>query len=199
MEFEFEFESEDHYPVIADTSALIAIAGTKYADLVFRELGLTTTEVCLNEIKRNTSRASPSTREAAVRILEYYSDASFPSPTVISVSDDVNPEPGAGEDSIEAVIRADSACFEKLLMVDIPAMARLISDKFPETQGVQILPPNDVFLLLYELDELTKQEFCEVCAEMLGNQGWDTVELLTFVWKYSPVDCSPYIASRFLP
>jgi hypothetical protein len=197
---EFEFNSEDHYPIIADTSALLAVAGTEYADLVFSELGITTTEICLNEIKRNENRASPSTRNAATAILKYHSDSAFPSPTVVPVPDAAsNPDPGAGEDSIEAVINEYPNCFSKFLMVDVPAMAQLINSGFPETNKVQILPPNDVFLLLYELNELTKQEFCEVCAEMLGNEGWDTDELLTFIWKYSPVDCNPYITSRFLP
>lgn len=57
------------YPILVDTDALIAVANSSLWDRILAHIGLTTTNVCQQELKRHRSRPDHTLRREAGRIV----------------------------------------------------------------------------------------------------------------------------------
>jgi len=99
---------ESQYPILVDTDALIAVGNSSLWDCITENIGLTTTNVCQQELKRhyeqNRSHAPEGSRSyrlhhGSTRVLDALEDTETPLTRVVSV-----PRPhgaDAGEQSLE--------------------------------------------------------------------------------------------------
>lgn len=65
--------------------------------------------------------------------------------------------------------------------------------------GLGAEPVLFIFYILYDNDIVSRQEFCEACAEMLQAEGWTGYQTVKAAWEGIPVDCRDSIDSELIP
>jgi len=195
------------HPVIVDTDALIAVANTQLWQTIVDSLNLTTTNVCIQELKRHvrdrSEYAAGGTRdhwvytgsEAALTPFEDDSNDSF---TVVPSV----PRPH-GEDAGEKSLKQEVAQYpsEYTYAISMDRNGRIaINRAFEETgaAGKAVAPPFLLYLLL-DAGACTKEEFCRACGELLRGEGWTGYQAVQAAWEAIPVDCSEYLSEDVLP
>lgn len=184
----------DLYPIIADSSALLGLASceSEYSDLVFTEIGITTTWTCFKEV-RDKSRNSGDhwVRKSANRIMDYVDNGDIPYPTRVNIPG--SPTAGgynAGEESIRIALGSYD-CFSDVIIYDDEAVTRLERTQ-KELSGTdsffEIEPPNfPLFLLTLRGSgsaNITVEEFDDQSELLLQRMGWKGSSHEDQFWKY---------------
>lgn len=197
---------EPQYPILADTDALIAVANSSLWELITEHIGITTTNVCQQELKRhrkqNRSHAPEGSRPyrlhyGSTRILDALEDTETPLTRVVSV-----PRPhgaDAGEQSLEQQFVQRPEVVDYIVLMDAHdrrSIRREIQNRDIEARAV---PPTFLFYILYDNNFISRTEFCEACADLLTSEGWTGYHAVNAAWEGIPVDCSDIVDSKLLP
>lgn len=180
-------------PILVDTSSLVAYCKTSYDERLFRELSMSTTNVCNKEVKRQKDQQdSYPGRQACERYLDLLRthrtpDVTFVEPYRPSVEDQ-------GERSIETVLEAHPDSIDYILLFDFEAIERLEELK-AEIGGAalntKVSLPNFAFELLRRNDRMTDEEYCEATYQMGVEEGWMKRHALRFD-EVSSIDCPQF-------
>mgnify|MGYP000102449627 CR=1 FL=1 len=198
--------SETRHPILADTSALIAVAMSDYWTTAEATLKLTTTNICRTELQRhvreNHEYAQAGTREhrlhhGSKRVLEAFdgNEAAFSTATVVPAPSGED----AGERSIETEIEQHGSAYQIVCINDAAARNRLQERQQQTGVSYRVVPPTYLLYVLLDTGELTKGEFCRGCAAMMRGENWTTKGAVHEMWRAIPVDCSEYVDDDLLP
>jgi len=200
-------DSDVRHPVIVDTDALIAVTNTNLWDKVTEHLQLTTTNVCVHELKRHIRECSEyaleGTREqwvhtgstVAVQPFENAENRSF---TAVSCVPRPHGE-DAGEESIQTEVQQHTGQYKFAISMDRHGRRSInrIFEEATETNGKAVAPTFLLYLLL-ERGVCTEEEFCQACGEMLQGEGWTGYQAIQAAWEAIPIDCSEYLPDDLL-
>ena len=199
--------SDIRHPIVADSDALIAVANTSLWSLITTTLNITTTNVCIQELKRHVREkseyASEGTREqwvhtGSMAALEPFEDEETDSFSVVSCVPRPHGE-DAGEESLRREIEQHPRTYRFAILMD--KEGRYSIDRVFDQQDIQgraIAPP----FLLYLTKRngvSTRDAFCKACGEMLEGEGWTGYKAIQAAWEAIPVDCSDVLDDRLLP
>lgn len=194
------------YPLLVDTDALIAVANSPLWTLLTEHLGLTTTNVCQQELKhhrRNTSADAPEgsrpyrLHHGSATALSALTEDQTPVTRVISV-----PRPhgaDAGEESLRHIISQYPEAIDYVVLMDADGRRSLRSDIHDKSLDIRVVAPPFLFYILYDNDLISRTEFCEACADLLTAEGWTGYQAVNAAWEGIPVDCSDVIDTTLLP
>jgi hypothetical protein len=193
-------------PILADTSALIAIGMSSTWETAKEALKLTTTNICQKELKRhartNHAYAPEDSREyrlhhGSTNVLDALAsrDCSFSTVTVVPAPHGED----AGEESLLRELQQHPSPYRYVVLNDATYRDRLREYRKEHTLSYRVVPPTYLLYVLYDNDYLTKAEFCESCAEMMRGEGWTNVGAVHEMWRTIPVDCSPFLDADLLP
>lgn len=197
--------SAERHPILADTSALIAVANTELWDDVRRRLLISTTNVCQQELERHVRTASEYADEDAReyqlhhgsrRALDALGDAETPWSTITCV-----PRPhgeDAGEESLRIEVTQQPDDYEVIVVMD--ANGRDSIRRSLDRAGLEkpIVAPTYLFYLLLDKGVVTRERFCNACGEMLRNEGWTGYRAVKSAWEAIPVDCTDVLGDDLL-
>jgi hypothetical protein len=199
--------SGTRHPVLVDTDALIAVANTALWPEITETLNLTTTNVCIQELKRHVQQTSEypldGTREQWIRngsenALVPFEDDSNTSLTVVSSVPRPHGE-DAGEQSLQQEVSQHPGTYTYAVLMDRNGRIA-INREFEEmdSAGKAVAPPFLLYLL-FDADRCTKEEFCHACGELLNGEGWTGYQAVQAAWEAIPVDCSEFLSDDVLP
>lgn len=198
---------DERHPVLVDTDALIAVANTALWPTILDSLNLTTTNVCIQELKRHvrdrSEYAPAGTRDHGMyngsrKALEPFEDDANDSFTVVTSVPRQHGE-DVGENSLkqEVIQHPDDHSFAILMdRHGRTAINRAFEDS--GTGGKAVAPPFLLFLLL-DAGACSEEEFCRACGELLRGEGWTGYQAIQAAWEAIPVDCSEYLSDDVLP
>jgi hypothetical protein len=174
-------DGDARQPVIVDTDAVIAVANTSLWPRITEQLQLTTTNVCLQELRRHVREtpeyAPEGTREQWLhegsetgrRPFEDTENDSF---TVVPCVPRPHGE-DAGEKSIRREIEQHSQQYRFAILMDKHGR-RSINRVLDETDGTtgRAVAPTFLLYLLLDAEACTVEEFCQACGALLRGEGW---------------------------
>jgi len=161
--------------IISDTSALEAICKAQYHPDVFTNLPFSTTNVCVEEVKRNRSMASGTREEALGQVLDYIrsGDATV-FPTDIEHDPYVDHQ---GEDSIVWTLEnADTTNVRYIFLFDGPASDEL--KNIVANGGIEVSTPGRPYELVWQGGFITEDEHHEALREIATEEGWEGEQLI---------------------
>lgn len=198
--------SSTRHPILADTSALVALGMSEFWETSKTSLKVTTTNICKTELKRhvreNHKYAPEGSRtyrlhHGSKRALEAFDDdeCAFSVVTVVPAPTGAD----AGDESLVKEVSEHSEAYRYVVLND--ATYRDILRKTRDREGLsfRVVPPTYLLYVLYDNDELTKAEFCRSCGEMMKGEGWTNTGAVHEMWRAIPVDCSEFVENRLLP
>lgn len=196
---------ETRYPILVDTDALIAVANSSLWNQLTEHVGLTTTNVCKQELKRhieNTRETEPKgSRPYRLHFgsrtsLDALEDTETPLTQITSV-----PRPhgaDAGEESLRQEVVQNPESVDYVILMDAAgrrSIRRVVDDRDEE---IRVVAPPFLFYILYDNDLISRREFCEACGEMLDREGWTGYNAVKAAWEGIPVDCSDVLDDHLL-
>ena len=197
---------DTRYPILVDTDTLIAVANSSLWTEITSHAGLTTTNVCKQELKRhveNTRETAPEGSRpyrlhygsrAALDALE---DSETPLTQVTSV-----PRPhgaDAGEESLRQEVVQNPEAIDYVISMDAAgrrAIRRAVDD---HNGDIRVVTPPFLFYILYDNELSSRREFCEACGALLEREGWTGYNAVKAAWKGIPIDCSDILDDHLLP
>jgi len=194
------------YPILVDTDALIAVANSPLWERISEYIGLTTTNVCQQELHRhrNENRASAPEgsrpyrlHHGSARVLEALEDDETPLTRVVSI-----PRPhgaDAGEQSLEQLLVQYPEAVEYVVLMDAHGRRSIRREIQDRELTARVVPPTFLFYILYDNDLISREAFCEACAELLASEGWTGYQAVNAAWEGIPVDCSDVVDPDLLP
>lgn len=196
----------ERHPVLADTSALVALAMSTHWDTARTSLKVSTTNVCHDELKRHERErreyAPEGSREHRLhhgsrRALEAFEedDCAFSVVTVVGTRSGED----AGERSIEKELSTNPDAYSYVVLHDTGGRDRLRRLKERQNLLFRVVPPTYLLFVCFDNDLLTRAEFCEGCADMMRGEGWTNAASVYAMWESIPVDCSDHVEDRLLP
>lgn len=200
-------EGPVRHRVIVDTDALIAVANTSLWLDIVKNLRLTTTNVCLHELRRHTRNKSEyapdGSRERWVslgsqRALVPFEDETNDDFTVVTSVPRSHGE-DAGEESVRQEVEQNPGHHTFVVLMDSNgrnAINRVFDHQ--DEQGVAVAP-SYLLYLLYDEGCCSKKSFCIACGEMLRGERWTSYEAIQAIWEEIPIDCRPHLPSDLLP
>jgi len=161
--------------IIADSSAFEAICKAQYHPDVFTNLPFSTTNVCVEEVKRNKSMASGTREEALAQVLDYIrSDDATVFPTGVEYDPYVDHQ---GEDSIVWTLEnADTTNVRYIFLFDGPA-----SDELKDIVSggeIEVSTPGRPYELVWQGGFITEDEHHESLREIAREEGWEGEQLV---------------------
>ena len=196
---------DTRYPIPVDTDVLIAVANSSLWNRLTEHVGLTTTNVCKQELERhveNTRETAPEGSRpyrlhygsrAALDALE---DGGTPLTQVTSV-----PRPhgaDAGEESLRQEVLQHPEAVDYVILMDAAgrrSIRRAVDDR---DEDIRVVAPPFLFYILYDNDLISRREFCEACGELLEREGWTGYHAVKAAWEGIPIDCSDILDDRLL-
>lgn len=197
---------EQRYPLLVDTDALIAVANSPLWDEISERVGLTTTNVCEQELKRhmetNSAHAAEGSRPYRLHhgsrmVLESLDDEEQPLTRVVSV-----PRPhgaDAGEESLRQEVVQNPDDVDRVVMMDAHGRRAIRQAIQDNGLDVSVVPPTYLFYIIYDNDLITKEMFCRACQDMLDHEGWTGYQAVKAAWEGIPVDCSEFLEETYTP
>src|SRR6056297_2704614 len=194
------------YPILVDTDALIAVGNSSLWSLITDHVGLTTTNVCKQELKRHTENTRETAPEgsrpyrlhygsrAAVKTLE--NDAS-PLTQVTSV-----PRPhgaDAGEESLRQEVLQNPETVDYVVLMDAAGRRSIRRAAANHDENIRVVTPPFLFYILYDNNLISRNEFCEACGKLLEREGWTGYNAVKAAWEGIPIDCSDVLGDHLLP
>ena len=199
-------KSKDRHPILVDTSGLIAVANTNLWPSICDQLTLTTTNVCEHELKRHVEETNEYAREGSReqrlhrgsrKALDALEDDDVPFTSVPCI-----PRPhgaDAGEESLRRDIAQHSDDYRIVVVMDEEGRRSIRRTLERDGESKPVVAPTYLFYLLYDREIIDREEFCEVCGEMLENEGWTGYRAVKTAWEEIPVDCSDVLGDDLLP
>ena len=195
--------SEARYPILADTSSLIAVANTAQWELLKDAIHLTTTNVCKHELKNhvNSNKYPPEgsrehyLKRGSQRVLEHLDEDSSPWSCVTVVPRPHGPD--AGEQSLKQELSEHGSSYQIVSILDSAArrsIRRLIDDN---GYDIDVVGPPYLLYILLDNDLIEKPEFCEATVGMIQTEGWTGYEVVKNAWSSIPVDCSEILDDEY--
>jgi hypothetical protein len=193
------------YPILVDTDALIAVANSSLWNRLTEHVGLTTTNVCTQELERhveNTRETAPEGSRpyrlhyGSRAALEALKDGGTPLTQVTSV-----PRPhgaDAGEESLRQEVLQHPEAVDYVILMDAAgrrSIRRAVDDR---DEDIRVVAPPFLFYILYDNDLISRREFCEACGELLEREGWTGYNAVKAAWEGIPIDCSDVLDDRLL-
>jgi len=197
---------DTRYPILVDTDALIAVANSSLWAHLTDHIGLTTTNVCKQELERhigNTRGTAPEGSRpyrlhhgsrAALKALE---DAEIPLTQVTSV-----PRPhgaDAGEESLRQEVRQNPDAVDYVILMDAAGRRSIRRAVDDQDEEIRVVTPPFLFYILYDNNLISRREFCEACGELLEREGWTGYNAVKAAWEGIPIDCSDILDNHLLP
>jgi hypothetical protein len=194
------------YPLLVDTDALIAVANSSLWPQIIEHVGLTTTNVCKQELERhveNTRETAPEGSRpyrlhygsrAALDALE---DDGTPLTQVTSV-----PRPhgaDAGEESLRQEVIQNPETVDYIILMDAAGRRSIRRAVDDHDEDIRVVAPPFLFYILYDNDLISRREFCEACGELLEREGWTGYNAVKAAWEGIPIDCSDILDDNLLP
>jgi hypothetical protein len=194
------------YPLLVDTDALIAVANSSLWPQIIEHVGLTTTNVCKQELERhveNTRETAPEgsrpyrLHHGSRAALDAFEDDGTPLTQVTSV-----PRPhgaDAGEESLRQEVIQNPETVDYVILMDAAgrrSIRRAVDDK---DEDIRVVAPPFLFYILYDNELISRREFCEACGELLEREGWTGYNAVKAAWEGIPIDCSDIIDDNLLP
>ena len=190
----------DRHPLLADTSALIAVANTELWDLLCETLAVTTTNVCVAECKRHADTDYPAAgsraeylKQGSQRVLSQLrdDDSSWSVVTVVP-----RPHgPDAGEQSLQQEAAAHPDAYSVVSLLDGEgrrSIRRQLAD-----YDIDVVGPPYLLYLLFATDHISKAEFCRATVELIRTEGWTGYEAVKGAWAGIPVDCADLLSDEY--
>lgn len=183
------------YPVLADTSSLVAIANTDHWTLVAASVTLTTTNVCRHELRTHVQRHQyppEGSREhylktGARRVLDHL-DAEGTTFSWVAVVPRPH-GPNAGEQSLRQEVAEHPDEYEVVSILDEAARRSLRRSIEEAGAEIDVVGPPYLLYILLANDRLSRRDFCEATAQMIRTEGWTGYETVKSAWASIPVDC----------
>lgn len=194
------------YPILVDTDALIAVANSPLWDRITANIGLTTTNVCQQELERhcekNRSSAPEGSRSYRLHrgsslVLDALEDEKTPLGRVVSVPRLHGED--AGEQSLEQHLVQHPDAVDYVVLMDAHGRHSIRREIQDRELNARVVPPTFLFYILYDNEIISRVEFCEACADVLVSEGWNGYRAVDAAWEGIPVDCSDVIDSDLLP
>ena len=190
----------DRHPLLADTSALIAVANTELWEQLCETLAVTTTNVCVAECKRHADVNYPAagSREAYLqqgsqRVLSQLRDDDSAWSVVTVVPRPHGPD--AGEQSLRQEATAHPDAYSVISLLDgagRQSLRRALAD-----YDINVVGPPYLLYLLFATDHISKAEFCRATVEMIRTEGWTGYETVKAAWERIPVDCAELLGDEY--
>lgn len=198
---------DNRHPIILDTDALIATANTSLWETIGETLTLTTTNVCLQELKRHrrekSEYASEGSREkwiheGSTTAIEPFEDADNDAFSVVTCVPRPH-GPDAGEESLRREIEQHPGTYRFAILMDRVGreqIRRIFEER--DATGQAVAPPFLLYLALKD-GACDREAFCEACGELLRGEGWTGYKAVQAAWEAIPIDCSDVLDDEFLP
>lgn len=198
---------ETRHPIIADTDALIAVANTSLWPIIRDTLTITTTNVCIQELKHHR-RETPTYAAEGSRdhwlyngsntAIEPFEDDTTEAFSVVTCVPRPHGE-DAGEESIRREIESNPGTYRFAILMD-HAGREMLRRTFAaqEAPGQAVAPPFLLYLTM-QAGASSREIFCEACAELLRGEGWTGYKAVQAAWEAIPVDCDDVIDDELLP
>lgn len=186
---------EQRYPILADTSSLIAVANTDHWPTLTGSLAFTTTNVCKHELENHaTANSYPPEgsrehylKQGSERVLDHLESAESASCVTVVP----RPHgPDAGEESLKQELAEHPDAYQVVSLLDTAArrsIRRLITQ---QGDDIDVVGPPYLLYVLLDAGRLTKPAFCVATAEMIRTEGWTGYEVVKAAWAGIPVDCT---------
>ncbi|MGB9966410.1 hypothetical protein [Halobacterium hubeiense] len=194
------------YPILADTDTLIAVANSSLWTQITEHVGLTTTNVCKQELKRHVE----DTRETAPEgsrpyrlhygsrtALDALEDDETPLTQVTSV-----PRPhgaDAGEESLRQEVEQNPETIDNVILMDAAGRRSIRRAVDDQDEEIRVVTPPFLFYILYDNELISRCEFCEACGELLEREGWTGYSAVKAAWEGIPIDCTDILDDHLLP
>ena len=198
--------ADTRYPILVDTDTLIAVANSSLWTQITKHVGLTTTNVCKQELNRhveNTRETAPEgsrpyrLHHGSRTALGALEDDETPLTQVTSV-----PRPhgaDAGEESLRQEVVQNPEAIDYVILMDA-AGRRSIRRAVDDQDGdIRVVTPPFLFYILYDNELISRREFCEACGKLLEREGWTGYNAVKAAWEGIPIDCSDILDDHLLP
>jgi len=197
---------DTRYPILVDTDALIAVANSPLWAQITSHIGLTTTNVCNQELKQhvqNTQETAPKgsrpyrLHHGSQAALDALEDDETPLTQVTSV-----PRPhgaDAGEESLRQEVLQNSSAVDAVILMDAAGRRSIRRAVDDQDEEIRVVTPPFLFYILYDNDLISREEFCEACGELLEREGWTGYNAVKAAWEGIPIDCSDILDNHLLP
>ena len=198
--------ADTRYPILVDTDTLIAVANSSLWTQITSHVGLTTTNVCKQELKRhveNTRETAPEGSRphrlhyGSRTALDALEDDETPLTQVTSV-----PRPhgaDAGEESLRQEVVQNPEAIDYVILMDAAGRRSIRRAVDDQDGNIRIVTPPFLFYILYDNELISRREFCEACGELLEREGWTGYNAVKAAWKGIPIDCSDILDDHLLP
>ena len=197
---------DTRYPILVDTDTLIAVANNSLWTHITDNVGLTTTNVCKQELERHAEETRETAPEGsrpyrlhhgsrtALAALE---DDDTPLTQVTSV-----PRPhgaDAGEESLRQEVVQNPTTIDYVILMDAAGRRSIRRAVDDQDEDIRVVTPPFLFYILYDNDLISRREFCEACGELLEREGWTGYNAVKAAWEGIPIDCSDILDDNLLP
>jgi hypothetical protein len=198
--------ADTRYPILVDTDTLIAVANSSLWTQITSHVGLTTTNVCKQELKRhveNTRETAPEGSRphrlhyGSRTALDALEDDETPLTQVTSV-----PRPhgaDAGEESLRQEVVQNPEAIDYVILMDAAGRRSIRRAVDDQDGNIRIVTPPFLFYILYDNELISRREFCEACGELLEREGWTGYNAVKAAWEGIPIDCSDILDDHLLP
>lgn len=175
-------------------------------DCILDNIGLTTTNVCQQELKRhheqNHSHALEGSRpyrlhHGSIHALNALEDTEIPLTRTVSVPRSHGTD--AGEKSLEQQLVQYPEAVDYVVLMDSHGRRSIRREILNRDLDARVVPPTFLFYILYNNELISQVDFCEACADLLKGEGWTGYNTVDAAWEGIPVDCSNIIDSDLLP
>jgi hypothetical protein len=197
---------DTRYPILVDTDTLIAVATSSLWTDIIENVGLTTTNVCKQELERHVeeTRETAPERSRPYRLhhgsraaLDALADDDKPLTQVTSV-----PRPhgaDAGEESLRQEVAQNPEAIDYVILMDAAGRRSIRRAVDDHDEDIRVLAPPFLFYILSDTDLISRREFCEACGELLEREGWTGYNAVKAAWEGIPIDCSDVLDDDLLP
>ena len=197
---------DTRYPILVDTDALIAVANSALWDQLTEHVGLTTTNVCKQELERhveNTRATAPEgsrpyrLNQGSRAALDALAHTETSLTWVTSV-----PRPhgaNAGEESLRQEVLQNPDAVDYVVLMDAAGRRSIRRAVEEQDADIRVVPPTFLFYILYDNDLISRREFCDACGELLEREGWTGYNAVKAAWEGIPIDCSDVLDNQLLP
>lgn len=202
------------HSLLIDTDAIIALANSNCWPVVARNVGMTTTRTCRNELRSHQEEGSKFAREGSRSYRRYHgatnaldsladSDIAFNDvPCHVS-----NRHSNSGEGSVAYLVEQYPDEIEAVIMMDSGEndefdhggreLVRFVVDM--DGCDMKFTSPAFPLAVLYENGLIEKQEFCNETGRIIIEENWTSYSAVKRMWEDIPVDCSEYLDMAITP
>lgn len=197
---------DTRYPILVYTDTLIAVGNSSLWTHITDNIGLTTTNVCKQELERHAEE----TRETAPEGSRPYQLHHGSRAALAALADDDTPltqvtsvprphGADAGEESLRQEVVQNPEAIDYVILMDVAGRRSIRRAVDDQNEDIRVVTPPFLFYILYDNDLISRREFCEACGELLEREGWTGYNAVKAAWEGIPIDCSDILDDNLLP